>query len=477
MSTPKDLVGRPSTRKCPGSFANLGHLSTTPNRNAPPLRRWKATWDALSPELRGEQSLAPSGKPLDAVQAAIVAAQIKRARPLLPTPGRGEFDLDWPHLSFPIGPDELDVFFQFAHTDDDGFLKMYRLKTAQIRENDEFVSAPEEIATIVSDPRFPDSLEAYEVRTADGEMIRLEMPRHQARQILAELERDYQKMVGADPGQTHAGLHCSMCDVADLCRTFPAIEPWSGEIAPVRKRRLPSAYRLMISKSRLVEMDLCQRRAAWRAWFSIPADLDHRSRETSPGLAVGNRFHLRMAKALLSEDPWSLFDGDPEIEALYRRHLELPCTDGLRITATEFPLGFTVRFRTDQHSISVVPYGLADAVGREPDGTPAVIDHKTGSTEGTNPREAEIYALGALLRISDAPSVATHIHRLFDHGADPICERTVWERDRIGQWASRLVKLAETAARWNLIDATSPPYRVGDWCSTCPFEQRCRSHR
>ena len=476
MSTPKDLVGKPSRRICPGAFANLGGRPPTTNRNAPPLRRWKATWDALSSQLSGEQPAAWSGEPFDPVQAAIVTAQIKRAKPLLPTGDRGEFDLDWPRLSFPIGHRELEVFFQFVHADPDGFLKMYRLKTARIREEDEFVSAPEEIAAVVSDPRFPDSLEAYEIRTADGEKIRLEMAPDKARETLSHLESDYQSMVEADPEDIHAGPHCSMCDVADLCRTFPAIDPSAEKIAPRRKRRLPSAYRLMLSKSRLEEMDLCQRRAAWRAWFSIPADLDHQSRETSPALAAGNRFHRLMAQALLSDDPGSYFRGDPEMEPLYLQHQNLPCAPPVRVRATEFPLGFTVRFRTEGHSVSVVSYGLADAVGREPDGTPTAIDHKTGLSGGSNPHEAEIYALGALFRFPDSPAVATHIHHL-TVGRDPVCERVAWERDRIVELVSRLGSLAEAAARWDLLDATSPPFRVGEWCGTCPFEQRCLSFR
>ena len=397
-------------------------------------------------------------------------------KPLLPARDRGEIDLDFPRLSVPIGHHDLEVFFQFVHADPDGVLKMYRLKTAQIREGQEFVSAPEEIAAVVSDPRFPDSLEAYEIRTADGEMIRLEMAREVAEETLAKLECDYRRMAGAEPEDVHPGLHCSMCNVADLCRTFPAIDPSAKEIAPHRKRRLPSANRLMLSKSRLEDMDLCQRRAAWRAWFSMPADLDHLSRETFPGLAAGSRFHHLMAEALLSDDPDSYFRGDPEMEPLYGQHRSLPCTPSVHVKATEFPLGFTVRFRTEQGSVSVVSYGLADAVGREPDGTPAAIDHKTGHAGGSKPHEAEIYAFGALLRFPNSPTVATHIHHLA-LGRDPICERVVWERDRIRDLASRLVSLAEAAARWDLLDATSPPFRVGEWCGTCPFEQRCRSFR
>lgn len=476
MSTPKDLVGKPSKRRCPGAFANLGHPPPTTNPDAPPLRRWKATWDALSAELTDERPVTPPGYPFDPVQAAIVAAQIKRAKPLLPARDRGEFDLDWPRLSLPIGDQELEVFFQFVHADPDGHLKMYRLKTAQIREEQEFVSAPEEIATVVSDPRFPDSMEAYEIRTADGEMIRLEMPADRAQETLAELEHDYQRMAEADPREIHEGPHCSMCDVADLCHTFPAIDPTAEKIAPRRKRRLPSFHRLMLSKSRIEEMDLCQRRAAWKAWFSIPADLDHHSRETSPGMAVGIRFHRLMAEALLSDDPGQFFRGDPETEPLYFQHRDLHCTPPVEVKKTEFPLGFTIRFRTRGQSVSVVSYGLADAVGKEPDHTPAAIDHKTGRSGGSNPREAEIYALGLLLRFPNSPTVATHIHHLA-FGRDPVCERVTWERDRIGELASRLGSLAETAARWDLLDATSPPFRAGEWCATCPFEQRCLSFR
>lgn len=476
MSAPKDLVRRPGKRKCPGSFSNLGRQSITPNPDAPPLRRWKATWRALSDGLGDKRPVNPPQESFDRVQKAIVSAQINRVKPLLPTSDRGEFDFEWPRLTYPIGHDQLEVFFQFTHAEDDGVLKMYRLKTAQITEDDEFVSAPEEIAAVVSDPRFPDSLEAYEIRTADGEMIRLEMPEPRAGEVLAKLERDYRAMSDAHPGRLHPGWHCSMCDVADLCPTFPAIGPSTPQVVPPG-RRLPSAHRLMISKTRLGEMDLCQRRVAWRTWFAIPADLDHRDRDTSPDLAVGNRFHRRMAQALLSEDPQSFFAGDPELEDLYRQHQDLPCTEGLRIRATEFPLGFTVRLRSDGQLVSVVTYGLADAVDREPDGTPAIVDHKTGRSGATNPYEEQIYALGALLRIGGAAEVSTHIHQLSTRGEQPTCHRTVWDRERLPELASRMVKPARTAAGWDLSDATSPPYRAGDWCNSCPFEKRCLAYR
>ena len=474
MTTPKELLDTPSKRICPASFGNLGRPPPKANKNVPPLRRWQATWRALDAELSGGPSPDPPEEQFDPVQAAIVAAQIKRAKPLLPASGRGEIDLDWPHLTVAIGSEELKVFFQFTREGTDGRLEMYKLKTGKIDEETEFATAPEEIATVVTDPRFPDSLEAYEIRTADGEMIRLEMPKHEARAVLSKLELDYQQMASFDPDEIVEGAHCSMCKVADLCMAFPRIDPRSEKVTP--RRPLPAAFQLMISKSRLQEMDYCERRAAWRVLYSIPPDLDYAYREASPGLEAGKKFHHLMARALLSDDPAGFFSKDLEMETLYQQHLSLPCTPGLDFKLTEFPLGLTVRFRTDQHSVAVVLYGIADGVGREADGTPAIIDHKTGRSAEAIPYEAELYALGAFLRLRQPPTVATHIHQLAI-GKDPICERKVWDRDQMSELASQLVRVAETAAGWDLRDATSPPYRVGEWCGTCPFEQRCRSHR
>ena len=475
-SAPRDLVNTPSKRHCPASFWNLGRPAPTVNRRAPTLRRWIATRDALAAELGGEPPAEPPGARFDPVQAAIVAAQIKKAGPRLPSPERGEVDLDWQQLSTPVGADELEVFFQFARRTPGGPLEMYKLKTARISEEVEFAASDEEIAAVVVDPRFPDGMEAYELRTADGELIRLEMAPDRARRILADLGRDHRRMLRSDRRQLVAGPHCPTCEVAEVCPTFPAIDPAGGEM-PGPARRLPSAVRLKVSKSRLAEMDLCERRAAWKAVFFIPPDADHQSRGTSPGVEVGNRFHTLMAEALLSPDPDSFFSGDPEMDALYRRHLALPCTAGLRLTAAEFPLGFTVRFRTREGSVSVVMYGLADAVGREADGTPAVIDHKTGLAPRSHPHEVELYGLGALLRIRDASSVATHIHWLSTAGTPPVCDRKVWRRDQAKDLAARFARLAGTVASWDLADAASPPYRVGEWCRSCPFEQRCAAHR
>ncbi len=475
MSTPKDLVDTPSKRICPASFMNLGSSKPQANENVPALRRWQAIWKALETQLVDSPRSDPHETQFDPVQAAIVTTHIQRAKRHLPPPDLGEIDLDWPQLVFPIDVEELKVFFQFTQQRVDGRLEMYKLKTVQIDEGTEFATSEEEIAVAVADPRYPDSMEAYEIRATDGEMIRLEMSLREAQGILAELENDYRQMANSDPYEIVPGSHCSMCKVADRCDTFPRLDRRTEDIVPFKKR-LPSAFQLLISKSRLWELDYCERRAAWRSLYSIPADLDHLSQGASPSMAVGNRFHRRMAKALLSDDPGSFFAGDPEMEGLYLRHLGLPCTADLDIRQTEFPVGFSVRFGTGQHSVSVVLYGLADAVGRESDNTPVIIDHKTGSKGGTSPHETEIYALGALLRIPSAPQVATHVHQLAA-GRDPVCERLVWKRDQVGELASRLGSLAETAARWDPLDATSPPFRVGEWCGTCPFEQRCLSFR
>lgn len=470
MIEPRELVGTPSKRKCPGSFSNLGGPAPATDRNAPSLRRWKAIWDALAAELGSGVSPTPPERQFDPVQASIVAAQIRGAKPLLSSLDPGEIDLQGHILAAPVRSEELRVFFQFERVGRTGLLELYKLKTARVKGDDEFATSPEERAVVVTDPRFPDEMEAYEIRTSDGEMIRLEMPRRHAEKALSDLARDYQEMASSEPVIV-AGAHCSTCKVADLCDTFPAMDP-----VPLSKR-LPSASRLMISKSRLPEIEYCQRRVAWKVLFAIPPDSDHDRGGISHGLELGNRFHSLMAQALLSEDPASFFSGDCEAEALYRRHLTLPCVDDLTVRTTEFPLGFSTRFRTSGSPVSVVLYGIADAVGREADGTPAVIDHKTGVSPRTRPLEAELYALGAFLRIGGASEVATHIHRLPTSGGDPVCDRQVWRRDQVTELAERLGGLAETAAGWDKMDALSPPYQTGEWCGTCPYENRCSAYR
>ena len=475
-STPRDLVNTPSKRICPASFWNLGKPAPGANRNSPSLRRWNATWHALEAELSGQAVPAPLEQGFDPVQAAIVASQIRTARSRLPSADRGEVDLDWPLVSIPIDSDQLRVFFQFAVRHPDRRLELYKLKTGQIREESEFATPYEEIAAVVNDPRFPAEMEAYELRATDGELIRLEMDREKAGNTLLALEQDYRQMFDACPDDVNPGIHCSTCKVADRCRTFPLIDPRGSAIVPLRKR-LASAFRVMIPKSRLPEVEYCQRRAAWKTVFSIPPDPDHYGSEISPGLELGNRFHRLMAEAVLSDDPAAHFAGDLETESLYRQHLGLPCTSRLRIYKTEYPMGFTVRIRTARGPISVVVYGLADGAGREEDHTPAVIDHKTGASPRTYPYEAELYALGAFLLFKRAPNVATHIHHLSTSGQDPVCDRKVWAREQINDLALQLGSLADTVARWDYVDATSPPYRVGEWCATCPFEQRCLSYR
>ncbi|MGH8874059.1 MAG: hypothetical protein ACRDVM_02230, partial [Acidimicrobiia bacterium] len=151
---------------------------------------------------------------------------------------------------------------------------------------------------------------------------------------------------------------------------------------------------------------------------------------------------------------------------------------------TEYELGSTLvvpgvvvdgRDRVGSGEVAVVLIARADAVGREEDGTPAVIEHRTGPASRSLPFEQDLYAVGAALA-TRRPRVAVHTHHL-ERPDGPICDRTVYEEGDLDRAVERLRGAAQTIAAWHPYDALSPGYRVGGWCQGCPFERRCTSFR
>jgi hypothetical protein len=280
------------------------------------------------------------------------------------------------------------------------------------------------------------------------------------------------------------GWQCYLCDRIATCGQYP---PPDGYRVGRNQRTI------RISKSEILRLDQCQRRVAWKAIYAIPADADD-----EPGIAaaIGLMFHEILAEVLLSDDPDETFrelvesvspDDSDEMVLLYDRHKQIEASHvPVDCTLTEYQVGATFILEgldSDRDgnvkpgaSVAVTIIARTDAVGREPDNTPAVIEHRTGKTsDRIDERETAIYAVSTA-RLLGVDKVAVHQHSLGAAG-DPECIRIVYDAGALAVAEDLLAGVLAPIPVWNPVDATEPPYCVGEWCSGCPFESRCTRFR
>lgn len=284
---------------------------------------------------------------------------------------------------------------------------------------------------------------------------------------------------------TRPGYWCFTCPRPAQCGQYPVIDG-ARVYASTRTIRLPKTW--------ATTLRTCHRKVAWKQLHGITEDgedLDDERRSR------GVRFHDIIGTALTSEDPQAAFEvalrAVPEseilnMEWLWERHLELEREHEHPITVveTEYQVGATamVRGKTSDsrgrvregQPVAVVFMGRADATGREADGTPAVIEFRTGAGAAEiNQLEVDIYAVGVAL-LTGRDRVAVHLHQL-GLADGPVCVREFYDVGRIAEAIQRLEDPATTVANWHPDDATDPRYTVGPWCDQCVFRLRCTRHR
>lgn len=277
-----------------------------------------------------------------------------------------------------------------------------------------------------------------------------------------------------DPDPTpRPGSHCWTCDRTATCGAYR--DPWD------RGRPPASTRTVKLARSTLSWLGTCERRVAWKSLFQLPTPDD--DGEPGPGLLVGSTFHTALASALLDEDP----DGVVETHAralpgseqadllhLWDRHLGTVAEEPfpVAVSTTEYPIGLTIP--VPEHETAVVVIGTVDAAGREADGTPAVIEHRTGRRTEIPDLEAELYAV-ATWQTTGSARVAVHHHHL--RSDDEPCRRQVFGETDLHEALESIRAAATTIAGWDPDDALAVPYSVGAWCAGCPFEPRCREWR
>lgn len=345
-------------------------------------------------------------------------------------------------------------------------------------------SRPEEVAVLVSGKDPEDSI--VEVMLQAGTVETLEMPPEEQESTLRRIF-DFWEETRSDswqPATRSPGFACyTMCNRPARCGQYPTDGRTIGSYTRT----------IRMSKTSVLDLPVCNRKVAWKAVHQIPTD---EADEYDEARERGRDFHELYAAALTAPDPTSTFNkllqGIPDdrrksLGYLWDRHLAVESKHELPISykETEYAVGLTVETKglavqgsevaTDR-PVAVVYIARTDAVGRESDGTPAVVEVRTGAAmrEPSRP-ELDIYALGTS-RLVQSDRVAIHLHRLgLPEG--PECHREIYEADQLHEAAERLEETASLVASWDPHDALQPSFTVGSWCSDCTYQSRCENYR
>jgi hypothetical protein len=466
-----------SLDECP---ASAGGGSRLPRST---LDRWKAVRYALEGALTNggdvDAAIADNAAWLDPVQRDLVTKLVTNGVLILgASDAETEFD---PEDNVVTVEDsslniELASYFQIAVTDPRDPTRSEYLK---IRTGQQGTSSSEAAILLAGGEA---GVSFADLMLREGTIEPIEMSQTEVDTAIARLG----ELAGHDKNvrDRRPGWQCYRCDRVATCGQYPAPD---GYRVGRRQRTI------RVSKSDALRLDHCDRRVAWKAIHAIPTDSVD---EAGSAAATGLLFHEILADVLLSDDPDGVFSEmvghvSPEdreaMMALYGRHREIesghvPVSYG----RTEYQVGATFILEgLDADSDGNVKPGVAvavtvvartDAVGREPDNTPAVIEHRTGKTsDRIDERETAIYAL-SVARLLGVDTVAVHQHSLGAPG-DPECIRIVYDEERLAEAEGLLAQVLAPIAEWDPVDATEPSYSVGDWCTTCSYLNRCINFR
>jgi hypothetical protein len=249
-----------------------------------------------------------------------------------------------------------------------------------------------------------------------------------------------------------------------------------------------------ISKTNLVKLSNCERRAAWNVQYGLPRE-DFIEYESE---SVATKFHQFSQEILVNNEKFSekeniesfnqLTNEEDEVtrEQLYLKYQQLVSQlnnyDDLKIKESEYILGFTCITegkglrdgKVVDQKVATIFTGKSDLAGRLGD-IPIIIELKTRPEIPEDSLEAQLYALGASqLMKSEKEIIVLHIY-VSDNNA------SVKERKfGISELESAKVKfedIAKKPASWVPFDALSPNYKVGEWCDNCEFKNTCIEFR
>ncbi len=280
------------------------------------------------------------------------------------------------------------------------------------------------------------------------------------------------------------GNHCNFCSMSSTCGQFPLVS--EGKINN-RVRQVK------ISKTNLVKLNTCERRAAWNVQYGLPRE-DYLEFETE---SEATKFHTYSQKLLvnnkenLEEGNINNFNevasGEDQVtrDKLFKKYQglisKLQDYSNLEITDSEFQLGFTCiadgvdekNGKVVEKKVGTVFMGKADLVGRV-DGVPLIIELKTRPEIPEDLLESQLYALGASTLLNEEEVIVLHIYSL--EKSTQAKERRYAESE-LKSITEKFENIAIKTGSWVPYNALSPKYNVGDWCGFCEFKNTCSENR
>jgi hypothetical protein len=460
------------------------------SRASPPgwqLDRWKAVRDLIVAWYADDRPDAEAVPDLvtrlvgwmDDVQRSIVERQFAGWRAMYPKDPDVSVDLEPPAVSV-VDHDarvELRVSPTFRIVYPDGSGEQVRVRTGR------FGTGPDDAAVFERGREHPDAL--IDAMVSHGVAEEVELPPDSQARIVELIE-----LAGRDRRvPLRPGIHCFGCASAARCGQYPVL----GE-----GRVYLSTRSIVVSKSQLAWLGTCERRVAWDRVFGVPPDRDD-DVELGRGLSAGVRFHEVAAAAILADDPVPIVAEacrtiepaeSAELQRLWDNHRAVWDEEGHpEARTTEFPAGFTLtvpgvhvdsRGRESTQPVAVTFIGVLDVTGRESDGTPMVVEHRTGQSGDHSDLEPELYAVSAAEAIRRQTGmwperVAVHLHHL--RPDPPVCVRSVFTPDDLARAVALLTDAAIAVAGWHPLDTRSARFTTGPWCDGCRHRATCENFR
>jgi hypothetical protein len=448
----------------------------------PQLDRWVAVADAVGEWYRSELGTENINKIedrqmgwLDPVQRDIASSLFATYRQIMPKAAGEtvEVDSSFSEVWDTEANTTISVATQLSIVSGDTTERV-KIKTGKSRVT------PEEKAVLVEGSDDP-NVAFIEVNLSAGEIDDITMEAEDRTEVISRLFSIPESVKGQRG--TVPGLHCYQCPRPMRCGQYPSLDP---------TRTGTESRGVLVSKKWLAKLPVCQRQVAWARLYGLPTD---EGDEDSEHAQLGSSFHQGAAAALLADDPDAAFAAyaasapgseQADLLQLWDNHKHLTETEPFPVDVrdTEYGIGITchasgvyVDSKDREHqdrTVAVTMTGFADAVGREADGTPAVIEFRTGGGSSL-PNEPELYALGAHFLTGKTP-VTVHTHRL-GNPSDLECRRQVFGSSELDAAKVVLEDAAAVIASWHPNNALSPAYSTGEWCHWCPFEGRCSNYR
>ena len=469
--------------ECPASWGSPA--SDSDNEWSPHLRRWIALREAIE-AWHSSSSVEPlhdaesfAFVQLDKVQRDVCSEMLRTYIAMADRNHAIEFD-----------PPVSEVF------DEKAIYSLRSRPTAVVRHaggETEFIklrtgsagTRPEEAAVLLEGADEP-GIHADWLLSGDGDAKQIESEpatRRLTIDRLFEIRESLNRDVSTRRSEVRPGMVCFRgCRRAPYCGAYPVLE----QRPPATRARA-----VIASKSAIALVADCERRAAWSIVHGIPAE--PRSELDRGGFDRGLAVHELLSQIVLAEDAAAeaqrALNALPdfqarEIQPFIDNHLSIADEheDDLEYRRAELHIGVTVSAegRTQGgdnkvEPVTVVMIARVDAAGREADGTPAIVEHKT--SERSVPYEADLYAASGwygLKRFEELEAIAVHHHYL-GRLSSPRCDRKLYRRADVDEAVQRLRAVASRIAAWDPADAlkADPLVEVASACHFCDFKSRC----